>query len=282
MKGSLRGMVCAAAVVLIGAGVATTAGAQQDEQIVPLSDPSRPGKVEVGLLNSGGITVRGENRRDVAVVIRSASGRPAPPERPAPPGMKRLTQTPGYSISEERNEIKIESNSFRGSIGALEIRVPLRTNLELSSLNGGTITVENVEGELEIGNVNGSVVLTNVAGSVVANSQNGGVTATLSRVMADKPMAFTSFNGKVDVTLPASIKANLRMRSDNGDIFTDFDVQLQQAPPVASRGSRNPNPNPRRGFNVEVNKAVYGSVNGGGPEIELRSFNGTIYLRKGQ
>ena len=277
MKGSLRGRVCAAAVVLIGAGLATSAGAQQDEQVVPFSDPSRPGKVEVSLINSGAITVRGENRRDVAVVMRSgAPGRPVRPEPAAPPGLRRLTQTPGYTISEERNEIKIESNSFRQSIGALELRVPLRTNLKLGSVNGGTITVENVEGELEIENVNGAVVLTNVAGSVVANSQNGGVTATLSRVMADKPMAFTSFNGKVDVTMPASIKATLKMRSDNGDIFTDFDVQLQQAPPV-TRGRTN-----RGGYKVEVNRALYGTVNGGGPEIELRSFNGTIYLRKGQ
>ena len=277
MKGSIGRIVCAAAVVLLGAGVVTPAAAQQDEQIVPFSDPSRPGKVEVRLLNSGGITVRGENRRDVAVVMRTAaSGRPVRPEPPAPPGLRRLTQTPGFEITEERNEIKIESSSFRQGIGALEIRVPLRTNLELSSVNGGTITVENVEGELEIGNVNGSVVLTNVAGSVVANSQNGGVTATLSRVMADKPMAFSSFNGKVDVTLPSSIKANLRMRSDNGDIFTDFDVQLQQAPPP-TRGRSNSGR-----YRVEVNRAIYGSVNGGGPEIELRSFNGTIYLRKGQ
>ena len=156
--------------------------------------------------------------------------------------------------------------------------MPLRTNLELSSVNGGTITVENVEGELEIENVNGAVALTNVAGSVVANSQNGGVTATLSRVMADKPMAFTSFNGKVDVTMPASIKATVKMRSDNGDVFTDFDIQLQQAPP-AGRGNRNPRP---PGVKIEVNRAIYGSVNGGGPEIELRSFNGSIYLRKGQ
>ena len=277
MKVSKRAIACVAAGVLL-AGFVTTASAQDETQVVPFSDPSRPGKIEVELLNSGGITVRGENRRDVAVVIRSASGRPAPPERPAPPGLRRLTQTPGYSISEERNEIKIESNSFRQSIGALELRVPLRTNLKLGSVNGGTITVENVEGELEIENVNGAVVLTNVAGSVVANSQNGGVTATLSRVMADKPMAFSSFNGKVDVTLPASLKANLRMRSDNGDIFTDFDVQLQQAPPAAGRGNRNS----RGGFHVEVNRAIYGNVNGGGPEIELRSFNGTIYLRKGQ
>jgi DUF4097 and DUF4098 domain-containing protein YvlB len=190
--------------------------------------------------------------------------------------MRRLAQASGFEISEERNEIKIEASTFRQNGGALDLRVPLRTNLELGIINGGPITVENVEGELEIGNVNGAVVLTNVAGSVVANSQNGGVTATLSRVMADKPMAFTSFNGKVDVTLPASVKATLKMRSDNGDIFTDSDVQLQQAPAV-TRG-RSDSGRTR----IEVNRAIYGNVNGGGPEIELRSFNGSIYLRKGQ
>jgi len=277
MKVSMRAIACVTAIALLGAGFVTTASAQDETQVIPFSDPSRPGKIEVQLLNSGGIAVRGENRRDVAVVIRTASGRPAPPERPAPPGLRRLTQSPGLEISEERNEIKIESTSFRQGIGALEIRVPLRTNLELGSVNGGTITVENVEGELEIENVNGAVVLTNVAGSVVANSQNGGVTATLSRVMADKPMAFTSFNGKVDVTMPASIKATLKMRSDNGDIFTDFDVQLRQS------GSPSPGATRNNGkLRVEINRAIYGTVNGGGPEIELRSFNGTIYLRKGQ
>jgi hypothetical protein len=66
------------------------------------------------------------------------------------------------------------------------------------------------------------------------------------------------------------------MRSDNGDIFTDFDVQLQQAPPTRSTTRRGD------GTKIEVNRALYGTVNGGGPEIELRSFNGTIYLRKGQ
>jgi putative adhesin len=277
MKGSIRNVVGVAAVVLLGAGFAATASAQQDEtQVVPLSDPSRPGKVELHILNGGTITVRGESRRDVAVVIRGATLGRERNERPAPPGMRRLTQSPGFEISEERNEIKIEASTFHQNSGAIELRVPLRTNLELGSVNGGTITVENVEGELEISNVNGAVVLNNVAGSVVANSQNGGVTATLSRVMADKAMAFTSMNGKVDVTLPSNLRATLKMRSDNGDIFTDFDVQLQQALPARGTTRRG------GGTRIEVNRALYGTVNGGGPEIELRSFNGTIYLRKGQ
>ena len=278
MKGSMRQIVCVAVVGLLGAGFVGHVGAQQnEEQIVPFSDPSRPGKVEAELLH-GSITVRGENRRDVSVVMRGGAPVRERNDRPVPPGMKRLNQTAGFEISEERNEIKIEASSFRPSNASLEIRVPLRTNLELGSVNGQTITVENVEGEIEIESLNGSVTLTNVAGSVLANTQNGPITATLSRVMADKAMAFTSFNGKVDVTMPASIKANLKMRSDNGDIFTDFDVQLQQAPP-GGRTTRGRNGTRTQ---IEVNRSIYGSVNGGGPEIELRSFNGTIYLRKGQ
>ena len=276
MKGSLRVRACAAAIVLLGTGFVSTASAQDDTQVVPFSDPSRIGKVEVELL-AGTITVRGEERRDVAIVMRGGtSGRTTPDRGGAPPGMRRLTQMPGFTISEERNEIKIESASMRNGNGSVELRVPLKTNLKLGSVNGGTITVESVEGELEIENVNGAVSLTNVAGSVVANSVNGGVTAKLTRVTADKAMAFTSFNGKVDVTLPPTIKANLKMRSDQGDIFTDFDVQLRQGgeKPTTTRGNR--------GVRIEVNSAILGSVNGGGPEIELRTFNGTIYLRKGQ
>jgi DUF4097 and DUF4098 domain-containing protein YvlB len=275
MNGSIRKAVGGAMFVLL-AGLAGTAAAQDETQVVPFSDPARIGKVEVQLL-SGGITVRGENRRDVSVAMRGGPPR-AGGDRPAPPpGLRRLTQAPGFEITEERNEIKIESTSMRNGPGSLEIRVPSKTNLELSSVNGGTITVENVEGELEIQNVNGAVVLNNVAGSVVANSTNGGVTATLSRVTGDKAMAFTSLNGKVDVTMPATIKANLKMRSDNGDIFTDFDVQLRQGSAAAPGATRN---NGR--YRVEVNRSILGSVNGGGPEIELRSFNGSIFLRKGQ
>jgi hypothetical protein len=274
MKGMMRVVGCLAALALLGGGAGSTLVAQQDDgQVIPLSDPSRPAKIEVQML-SGAITVRGENRRAVAVVMR---GQPEKgPARPAPPGLRRLTQAPGFELSEERNEIKIEAHSFRQN-GALELRVPQRTNLELHTVNNGTITVENVEGEIEIQNVNGPVVLTNVAGSVVANSVNGGVTAKLTRVMADKAMAFTSLNGPVDVTLPSTIKANLKMRSDQGEIFTDFDVQLRSQPAAPATGTRSD----RGRYRVEVNRSVFGSVNGGGPEIELRTFNGSVYLRRG-
>jgi DUF4097 and DUF4098 domain-containing protein YvlB len=89
-------------------------------------------------------------------------------------------------------------------------------------------------------------------------------------------MAFSSFNGNVDVTLPAATKANLKLRSDQGDVFTDFDVELKTAAraPLESRGQGGK-------FRIEVNRSIYGAINGGGPDFELRTFNGNVYVRKG-
>ena len=117
----------------------------------------------------------------------------------------------------------------------------------------------------------------NVAGSVNAGTTNGSVRASLTRVTAEREMSFTSQNGKVDVTLPPTTRANLRMRSDNGDVYSDFDVQLS---PAASVVQENRNENGR--YRVSRSRTIVGAINGGGPEFELRTFNSDVYVRKGQ
>jgi hypothetical protein len=122
----------------------------------------------------------------------------------------------------------------------------------------------------------------------------------LRQVTPEKPMSFTSFNGNVDVTLPAAVKASLKLRSDHGEVYTDFDVQIQQQrttstsvqvppvpptpPPPPGYGPNPPARPPRagRGTGVELDASVYGTINGGGPEFELRTFNGDVFLRKRQ
>jgi len=160
----------------------------------------------------------------------------------------------------------------------LEIQVPRRTSLELSTVNAGEIRVEGVDGEIEVGNVNGAITLAAIGGSVVAHTVNGRVAATLARVSSQKPMAFTSLNGEVDVTLPAATKANLKLRTDNGSAFTDFDLHmLSQSASATAEDTRQSGGR----YRLEVNKVIYGSINGGGPDIEVRTFNGNIYVRKG-
>ncbi len=266
-----RCLIIATACVTIG----QTAAAQQnpDRVTVNFSDPSKPGTVKAHVL-TGRITVKGANRKDVQVETRAFSTSARQPQSDAPPGLRRLTQPPGFSLTEENNEVTITS-SFGRSLD-LEIQVPTRTNLKLSVVNGSEVVVDAVEGEVEVSNVNGSITLNNIAGAIMAHSINGTVKATLARATPDKAMAFTSLNGIVDVTLPSSMKANLKLRSDRGDVFTDFDVQTRPATPTAGD-------NQRRGgkFRIDVNRAIYGTINGGGPEVELRTFNGSVYVRKG-
>ena len=249
---------------------------------VPLSDPSRPGTVDLDIV-MGSITVKGTNRRDILIEARAgAAAAPRPPRRraddePPPAGLRRLTQNSGFSVEEERNTVSIDVGPVRRIDFTIE--VPLRTNLELETAMG-QIVVDGVEGELEIDSVNGSVTLTNVGGSVVAHTVNGKLMATVTRPAPQQPMAFTSLNGSVDVTLPPTVKANLKLRSDQGDVYTDFDLQLREDP--------DPNPSPRVDFSrngrpravVAIDKAIYGLVNGGGPDFEMRTFNGNVYVRK--
>ena len=276
MKGMIR--ICNAA--LLCALLASSAVAQQSVQpttdriTVPFSDPERPGTLKVNLLD-GAVTIKGSNRRDVLFVANSQEARDVLRRRQQaepPAGMRRLTQPGGFGVEERDNEMSV-SSAFNREIN-LAVEVPTRTKLRVSTVNGG-VTVDSVDSEIEINTVDGAIMLTNVGGSVVAHAVDGNITATVARVAPQAPMAFTSLNGDIDVTLPAAVKTNLRLRSDQGDVFTDFDVQV-----IASASANQTQQRNGRGVRIDVNRSIYGTVNGGGPDFELRTFDGNIYVRK--
>jgi DUF4097 and DUF4098 domain-containing protein YvlB len=65
-------------------------------------------------------------------------------------------------------------------------------------------------------------VATDISGSAVASTTNGNVRCTFAEVAPGKAMSFSSFNGDVDVTFPASLAADLRIDAGRGEILTDF------------------------------------------------------------
>ena len=272
----IRHVVVCFIVVFAAMPLAARQQADADRINVPLSDPSRPGVIDISLVQ-GSITVRGTNRKDVAVVARPEADRPSRRSDPDATGLRRIPQTAGYRITEEGNRIKLSADSPNRAI-SFEIEAPARTNLKLSTVNGGAILVENIDGDIEVSNVNGSVTLNGVSGSVVAGTTNGSVRATLTRVAEAKEMAFTSLNGTVDVTLPPTTKANLRLRSDHGDVYSDFDLQLAPSAAPAVEDARSGNGR----YRINRSRAIVGTINGGGPEFELRTFNSNVYVRKGK
>ncbi len=263
---------------MLGAQLLPAQALDNNRITVPLTDPSRPAHVRAHLL-SGGITVKAYDGKDVIVEAKARGEGESEEEKPEREHgtLRRIPlNTTGLNVEAENNQVNISTSALRRAVD-LTLTVPVHTSLSLHTVNSGNIVVTGVDGELDVNDVNGEVTLKNISGSVVAHALNGRVLATFSRVDPQKPMAFSSLNGDIDVTLPPDIKATLSMRTDNGEVYSDFDIQLQStAPQQAVEDGRGKGGK----YVVRMEKTVKGTINGGGQEIQFKNFNGNIYIRK--
>lgn len=270
-----RLLITTAVVALMG----TAQEGTPDKLTIPFRDASRPGTVRVSV-QQGAITVKGYSGKDVLVeaVTRRESdrrrGRDAAPE-PDSAGMKRIfNASTGLSAEEENNVVRISTRNFSQPVDIV-VQVPLKTSLKLNGMNTGSITVENVEGDIEVSHMNGAVTLTGVSGSAVAHSMNGAINAVLKRVDSSKSMSFSTMNGKIDVTFPPDIKADLKIHTERGEVYSDFDVAVAASAPKVEESKDG-----KGRYRVTTDSSLNAKVNGGGQDISFKSMNGNIYIRK--
>jgi DUF4097 and DUF4098 domain-containing protein YvlB len=240
---------------------------------VPLSEPGKPYKLEVGLV-SGSINVIGYSGKEV--VIDAEMEHSKKEDRQAEPGMHRISGAQNLDLiaHEKNNTVDITTGMPNKQVN-LTIKVPAgSTSIKLSTVNGKSVIASDISGDMEISATNGFIKLTNVSGSVVANSINGNVIVTFKSIDAKAPMAFTTLNGNVDVTFPASLKADVKLRSDRGNIYTDFDMTTDKTEPKATKTVKDGT------YRITIEDWVYGKINGGGPQLLMKNMNGNIYIRK--
>lgn len=249
-------------------------GDRKEQLTIPLSDPGKPGTLKVHLIR-GSIRVTGYTGNQIMIdAVTKQSDRSEKPKETVE-GMKRISKNGAIDISatEENNVVNVSSKLFN-SYMELNIKVPTKFSLNVGTINEGDVVVENVDGVLEITNVNGDIRLTNISGSAVANTVNGLLKVNFKTVDTKSPMAFSTLNGNVDVTLPPTAKFDLKLKSDQGDIYSDFDVDIDKAVPQATKTSKDGM------YKVSIEDWVKGKVNGGGSEIMMKNMNGNIYVRK--
>lgn len=241
----------------------------KEQLVVPLSSPNQTGELKVGLVH-GSINVVGYSGKEVIIDAEMKQRRVT---RNKKNGLTKISSgTLDVSAEERNNKVTISTNSYRRSIN-LTIRVPQNFSLYLSAVNDGDITVDNVNGEFEIKNVNGEITMTNISGTVNANTTNGKLKIGFNKIDANTNMALSSFNDDIDITLPKTAKATIKAKTDNGEVYTDFDMALEKKSPKVETNTRS------NTYRVKVEQWVYGKINGGGPEIMMKSFNGDIIVR---
>jgi len=202
--------------------------------------------------------------------------------------------------TEELKEKEKELEKYQGEYGeyfsgiAKSIIVPVATGLfGFGSVLEGDIEVKNISGEIEINAVEGNVTLVDITGGVAVNSVEGNLLVNFKDLEMKESMYFSTVEGDIDVTLPSDLKANLVLRTVDGEMYTDFDIEISRYVEKDKEDKKSKvTIGTSTGFNTVFNNmsfgwggisnTVSGKINGGGPVINMTTVEGNIYMRKGK
>lgn len=187
---------------------------------VQFSDPAKPGTLKLSLPWAEARITATDGKE---VVVTSTLDQKGHKEVDSE-GFRRIDEDVTFELVEKDNVaiVTIAGDNRWAAHGAeFDIKVPRNTNLILRTEAGGDIEVNGVEGDLDINSMNGDVVLHDIGSSAVVNTTNGEISATFKHAPT-KAVSLSSMNGEIDLRLPSDTKANLRMRTHNGSIRTNF------------------------------------------------------------
>jgi DUF4097 and DUF4098 domain-containing protein YvlB len=259
--------------LLITTSIASAQSQASNEFTVPLGDPGKKGKLKAQI-NFGSISVKGTARKDILVKYTAPNNEDQDKKTSTKDGMRRIGGGGmDLEVSVSGNTVKVGSDSWNNKLN-LEIEIPSNMDLEVKTYNDGDLMITNVQGELELTNYNGEITGLNISGSVVATTYNGDIKVTFDKVTEATPMSYSTYNGNIDLTFPGTLKATLKMKTEQGDIYSNFDVDFKSTGPVQKSDTKS------GVYKVVVDEWKRGDVNGGGPEITMKNYNGDIYVRR--
>ncbi len=240
-----------------------------DRVVVPARNTTHARVVKASTLN-GSITVNTYNGKEVIVELRSGRGSSRTPQTYQ--GLRRIDGGRGLSVEEEDNVITVRTPT--NPSGNLVITVPPDTSLQLKSVHG-SVAVDGVHGDVEADTTHADITLNNVSGTVLASSTHGDVKVSMVSVDPGKPLSFSSVHGDIDVTLPAAVKASVKLSTVQGAIYSDFEIRMGGGQPITEKSN-----SPEGVYRVRIDRTIYGTINGGGVEASLHTVHGKIILRK--
>lgn len=258
--------------------------AQDKEHIIPFTNPNEAKELDLQIF-SADITIKGSTRSDVLIKYRIEENKDGDhldethrksgevPEKAK--GMKKIGGNNfEFEISEKNNRVRVKSQNFMNLL-VMEIEAPKEIAINLSKQIGENIVVQNITGDVNVETQIGNVTVNNVSGIVNASSSTGSILVNFDAIPDPQTMTFNTITGDIDLTFPSNYKADLKMKTEWGDVYSDMDIETRLA-------EENDTQTREKDGNLRVisNSWTLGSLNGGGPEMTLKSQMGSIYLRK--
>ena len=155
----------------------------------------------------------------------------------------------------------------------IEIEAPKTAAVDLETINDGDITVRGMAGDFEVKNINGAVDLRDVSGSGKESTLNDDLTVSFGR-NPERHCVFHSLNGEMRIGFRSPLSADLRFKTFNGEVYSDFPVDYLPHKGLVESGSKKG----KKFFRTDKWTSV--RVGDGGPGIDLDAFNGNTYIQK--
>lgn len=207
--------------------------------------PSSSGEVEVVAVKSS----RRSNPDEVRIeVVRHSEGVTICAVYPNTAG-RANTCEPG-----SRGHMSVRNNDTEVSF---TVRVPSGVRFDGRTVNG-RVEANNLSADVEATTVNGDVEVT-TTGMASAKTVNGSITVVMGRADWSGGMEFKTVNGSIDISMPASLSAEVEVKTLNGSISSDFPLTVQG---TFSR------------------RHMTGTIGGGGRTLQLETVNGSVNIRR--
>ena len=155
-----------------------------------------------------------------------------------------------------------------------KIKVPIRANIRVSTVNNGDVTVSGVTGSVVARNVNGGIFIDAISGPADVHTINGDVEVKYTK-NPDEHSKYYSLNGNVNVYYHQGLSANLHFKSFQGDLYTNFDISEKLPPVRLATTSKSQNV---ATYKIENRTAV--KIGQGGVLLDFETFNGDVFVRK--
>jgi hypothetical protein len=155
------------------------------------------------------------------------------------------------------------------------IEAPRNAKIDVSTVNDGDITVSGMRGDFDVENVNGGIEMVDMEGSGRAYALNEDLTVAFAR-NPERHCYFGSLNGKVKIAFRSPLSADLRFKTFNGEVFSDFPVTYLPRKGLVEKGTK------KGKTTYKTDPWTPVRVGEGGPSIDLDGFNGNMYVLKNQ
>lgn len=138
----------------------------------------------------------------------------------------------GKDVVEETKILSIDVPNSTKLFKNYVVKVPKNTTLKYrESSEGGfwnekkDLLVSGLSGELDVNCSGCNIMVSDFSGNIVANNSWGGKTIINFDKLSQDRISSIYCDDAIEVVLPSTAKANLKISSQKGNVYTDFDLE---------------------------------------------------------